>query len=1247
MIRQIIFLPVLFLLCCLPVTSILISVSRDNGDNSKCLDQDVPCESLEFVSAQLGGICSGLTVLITDLQLVVSGLVSFENCTSLKISGKTGSNTKLSCLDNVGFKFWNITNLTLLNMEIRSCGCAVGHIQFSSTAVMHVHRCSNVALTNMVFYNSSFTALVMSDVMDVTITNCSFLSSNPLKHTLSNTLFPGGVHIQFSTNYFDTTYRITECLFQNNTKESYLKIEPHPSLSPSFSAEYGYGLGGGMGILFMNGSQNITMLIRECNFSHNKARSGAGLYIHFEYGARGNAVLVINSNFTSNNGTAGGGLALGMSKVSGNGNLVNVNGSEFTANEGRFGGGTAVFALHGDKTKSGDMKLIKFYQCSWRYNSGRYSPAVDLSAFRSDQFNSGYLPTPQFTDCTFSFNIIQKTLSRGTSHFFSGVFVVSSLTVYFGGRTTFSNNKYSALKMTAGRAHLLEGTEMRFTSNEGSGEGGAIAMYGSSALVGRRNCFLHFDNNSATSVGGAIVYGPSEQREFLEGKSCFLQYAGNETKLIDRNFTFLFTRNSAQLGGSSIYATSFYSCFFSCHSDLKKYNLVDFLECIGTFKFQDSSDNTTALRSRGIKYNYTMSGPLHIIPGQQVTIPISLNDEFGQKSQNMLIVKREGAKQDSAIFAQNSTRVYGTPLENSSLLFRTQDSFRSAQYKIPITFLNCPPGFYFDPKAESCNCSADNSRYAYQPIVKCNYTTFRALILSGYWAGTCGKACTNHTRLYVSSQTKITSFVQRYDTANMSVSHTSLNELPQTVEELNSFMCGEGRRGVLCGRCHISRSPHYHSRIYRCGSKRLCHLGSLFYLLSEIIPVVIAFTIILRYDIDFQSGCLNGFVLFCQVADISVIKLSKLDHSSTAKYPGNIFRYIQSGYRLVYDVSNLEFFGLESLSFCLWGGAQVLDVFALKYITTVFTLILVFFLYKTMNSRCIRCRGRQAMIQNPVMKGLAAFLVLCYSQCTKTTFQILSREVIVSNEGAPDIPVTAYGGLHYFHSDHLIYAIPALICLLTVIFLPVLYLLIIPLTLQLLSMCGLSEHAIVNTLLKVLYQPKLMPLIDIFQSSFKPKFRFFAGTYFLYRIVIFAVLTFSVDEADFYASLEIAFLAMLGVHAIAQPYKQKRNNLVDGMLFLNLALITGLNKLSNSKIIFITSVQLMLVSAPLLILICGYFFLAAQRKFPCVKIFCRKQETEYDYEEISDRGTPSEDVEDFYGNGEERNSVHENSLDTY
>ena len=55
------------------------------------------------------------------------------------------------------------------------------------------------------------------------------------------------------------------------------------------------------------------------------------------------------------------------------------------------------------------------------------------------------------------------------------------------------------------------------------------------------------------------------------------------------------------------------------------------------------------------------------------------------------------------------------------------------------------------------------------------------------------------------------------------------------------------------------------------------------------------------------------------------------------------------------------------------------------------------------------------------------------------------------------------------------------------------------------------------------------------------------------------MLTFSKSEAQFYVVSELIFLAMLGLHAIAQPYRQRKNNVGDGMLFLNLAIINGLN----------------------------------------------------------------------------------------
>ena len=682
---------VLFL-CCFSVSCTQIRVSN-NGDDSKCLThQDVPCESLEFVSTQLGRTCSSLTILLEDSQSSVSAIVSFENCTSLKISGKEGSNTKLLCLRDVGFKFRNITNLTLLNMEIRSCGCVVGDIQFNSTAAMHIHRCWNVALTKVVFYNSSFTALVISDTaMDITIRNCSFCSNFPPEPKHKNTVFPSGIHIQLSESSLDTEYSITDCKFQNTTQQKFVRINQHPSISPVFSSEIGYGLGGGMGVLFMNDTQNVTMIIQRCIFANNTAYSGAGLYVHFQDKARGNTVAVIDTMFADNNGTDGGGLAIGINKVSGDrGNYVSIIGSEFINKTARFGGGTLIFALHGNEVRGGNMKLVTFHNCSWKYNSGYYSPAVDIKTFMGDQFNAGYLPTPQFTDCTFSYKVVKTRLYQdNTSLTYSEVFVISSLTVFLGGKITFLCNEYTALKITSGRVILLNGTEMKFISNV-SDQGGAIAMYGFSALVGNKDYLLHLDNNSASSVGGGIFYSAIEQREFIEGRSCFLQYNDSDVSLDARNYTLLFTRNAATYGGSSIYATSLYSCFYACHRNSTRYNLTDFQECIGTFKFQDHTDNITAIRTEGLRYHYNFTGPIHAIPGQLVTIPLTLKDNFGHKTEDVLIV-REKYSDTARIFANNVTRVFGKPLESGSLIFKTENSFLSSSYRIAISHISQVP----------------------------------------------------------------------------------------------------------------------------------------------------------------------------------------------------------------------------------------------------------------------------------------------------------------------------------------------------------------------------------------------------------------------------------------------------------------------------------------------------------------------------------------------------------------------------
>ena len=1161
-----------------------VRVNQDTGkDDQSCVQHQHPCKSLEMVSKQFQEDCSGLTVFIEG-EVHVNSLISFKDCTYLRFLGEVRP-ALISCeasAEGAGFQFEHVVSLTITGLKLEQCGYRLSLIEFDSMAAMHIHCCINVTLEEITFQNSVFTALVFSDTSDkVTIKNSYFLnSSNYPSETVNASLYPGGLHIQFSTSS-PSKYTVINSYFKNNTQVRLLNRKPRISLTPRLSTEYGYGLGGGMGALFRKNSHNISLLIYGCDFVGNRAHSGAGLYVHFEEDTDGNSVDIVNSHFVGNSGTAGGGLTVGMDKLMGTGNTLSVSGCEIVSNKAEYGAGTTVFLIHTDSLQTATMKLVKFHNSTWRNNVGFYSPAVDILPFRADQFNSGYLPAPLFTNCTFSNNAVISRKSNATIHLYSGAFVASSTSVYFGGTIKFFSNQYTALKLTSGRLHLERGADVYFDSNVGH-YGGAIGLYGFSAVIGNENCLLHFHNNSASILGGGIYYETIEQREFIEGKSCFLQNAAlNNT---EKSFKLIFVNNSASYGGTSIHAISFYSCYFAYLRDLKKYSLKDFLMYIGTFEFKDSDDTRTALGTEGMQFHYNSLHRLTAVPGEAIQIPISIGDEFNQTTQSMLFLRRENDEiRTSTIFSYSKTTVFGKQLEKAFLLLMTENTIRSSYIKLSLEFMPCPPGFYFDSKTDACHCRADNIKYNLSPIVKCNHSLFRAYILAGYWAGM--YTHNNVTNLYVSSYGRLTPF---YDTSV----YSHLRLLPKTEQEMVKFMCGKRREGVLCGQCRNGYATFYHSKSYKCGMERYCHLGITFFVISELIPVVILFSFIIHYNVRFQSGYLNGFIFYCQVVSVTFVNLDKLGNTLSSEHTAvKIFQYLQQMCRLLYNVFNFEFFGIEPLSFCLWKGGKVMDIIFFKYMTTLFTFVLVFILVRVMNSKCFTHCRRKIRVNESVASGLSAFLILCYSQCTKISFQILTRETIISDE--TEISVTQYGGLPYFGAKHLVYAIPALTCLLTLISLPVLYLLAVPLVLRISSMCELSEHKVVSIFLTIFCQHKLMPLLDAFQSCFKPELRFFAGVYFAYRIAIFAVLTFSKNETELHAVTELVFLLILGFHSIAQPYKEKNINMIDSFLFLNLAIINGLNILvtvssanyynrNTGLLLGLISVQLLLVLLPLI-----------------------------------------------------------------
>ena len=127
---------------------------------------------------------------------------------------------------------------------------------------------------------------------------------------------------------------------------------------------------------------------------------------------------------------------------------------------------------------------------------------------------------------------------------------------------------------------------------------------------------------------------------------------------------------------------------------------------------------------------------------------------------------------------------------------------------------------------------------------------------------------------------------------------------------------------------------------------------------------------------------------------------------------------------------------------------------------------------------------------------------------------------------------------------------------------PPILLLVYPLLCKILGVCSLSESQVANKLTR--YIP--LQLLDSFQGCFQNNLRLFAGLYFLYRMFALAAYAFATSFNQFYTFVELQLILILMLHAVAQPYKKRWHNIVDTLIFSDLAIINGLTLFNYVKV---------------------------------------------------------------------------------
>ena len=1165
----------------------------ENGTNFRhqCPQKDehmINCKSLSELEPMLMKVESNIQVLFCSAQFTFTFNMEIQRLHDVSFVGYP---SVFSCSGDAGLTIVDSASISITNITFEQCG-----IFHDSTSIDIVNNFSLLMFRSAVYILSSIDITLESVTIShtdglglafidtggsVVIRNCTFANNSVNKNETEVIAGGGGVYVEFTyclpsqygTEECDrhpsmngSNYQFDQSKFVGNIATSINGKETDFSISEK-STFHGLGRGGGLNVVFRGSATQNKIMLNHCQFVNNSAVWGGGLKVNFRDEVTKNTFKASECLFESNqcNNRGGGGADVGFSYFSQpfprENNIIFYQ-CNFKKNIAKFGGGVAIYSSSGAKEILNST--VEFNGCKWSYNSARYGSAVDIGTHAWATVRSGYLPIPKFKNSFFLENyVIHKRYDNEIFSIYkkgNAAFLATEFTISFFGTVNFTNNNGSALVLVSSVAIFEPYTNVVFYNNSGF-NGGAIALIGFSVLTLSDNMSFIFRKNKAIRCGGAIYSYSIDKHDFVSSRTCFFhndKVFKNKTWI---NSSVIFVNNNAgTLGtntsmycGHSICATSLLPCFFACKKSTRitKVDIKETFKCFANFTFSNSSDRKYELITSGANFTFiNSSDPIKIIPSKEETLAVALVDDLQQSvdASIFLDVDQNGWKnveldRSYAFLSDNKTVLHGQP-GTATFLTLSTTSVRENAITLKLTVQECPPGYII--KDNRCICSAGSKQF-YSPVYSCSRNDFVAIVRHGYWIG------------YVDGETEddlLYSYCpgQRcFYSSQQSSSHKLTKYASRVI--LDKLVCGSEATGILCSACREDYSTNYHSNDLVC-SKGSCKLGWLLYILSEIIPITVLFLIVITLNISFVTGELNGFIFFAQMFDS--VSTTANGFIPAPELPDQAVTIA----RLFYLFFNFDFFRHNKLSFCLWSGANSLDMLAFKYITVAYALLLIAITVWLMNKcnlyRRIYCL-RASTMRSSITHGLSAFLVMVYTQCATISLKILDFTYLHSKGHIYNrTVVTYYGDIPYFHPQHLPYAIPALFCVIFVVILPTAILLLYPSCFKVTSIFHLGENRCSSWMLQRVPHAYFKPFADSFQNCFKDNLRFFAGLYFVYRLALLISWLIPSLFTQRFMLLELLFVSMLLVHSIFQPYRKRFHNMLDSFMFFLLSVINGI-----------------------------------------------------------------------------------------
>lgn len=454
----------------------------------------------------------------------------------------------------------------------------------------------------------------------------------------------------------------------------------------------------------------------------------------------------------------------------------------------------------------------------------------------------------------------------------------------------------------------------------------------------------------------------------------------------------------------------------------------------------------------------------------------------------------------------------------------------------------CNLGYVYDSDKRICSCYStgddDDS-----DVVKCNTADGTACIKTGYWyGGIDSKACPDNNQ---------TSCTAAYPCPFGYCDYVSSNECPTRPCSKHKFFCEldpdtsdtlclYNRGGTLCSGCQKNYYLSFDG--IRCVDSDDCNSGSLvLYILIFLLfwaSLTIIIVAVTKLNLRIGSGQLYCLVFFFSV----------LQYFVRGSFP-SIFLYVLELVFTGFMQLDPKMFGLFEV--CLhYNKLTITNIHYVSFccINPLF-LTLVIGLLICVSSRC----PRYALFtqNNSAVNMICIVLYLVFISLTQTSLSLLAP-VRYPSKNYTDLYVALEPNVTYFNTKHhLPYAVFAIL---------IQIILVIPFLLLLIFAPCLIRIGALNL-------TRIKPILDEYQACYKERYRSFAGFYLTSRQLIFIISLFPISTTTYIYILQILSILLLTVHCIVQPYTSLWLNIFDGLLILDLVLLSILHG-STANVVF-------------------------------------------------------------------------------